>query len=50
MTLGDGVQGLDYYYILQGWIKRVNPLMLRSSTDPVNGGSDLTIAKDIFGI
>ncbi len=49
MTLGDGVQGSDYYYTLQGWIKGVNSPMLRTSTDPGKGGSDLSVAKDVYG-
>ena len=48
MTLGDGVQGIDYYYTLQGWIKGVNSPMLRPSTDPGKDGSDLLVAKDVY--
>jgi RHS repeat-associated protein len=47
--VGDGLQGLDYYYTLQGWIKGVNSPMLRTSTDPSKDGSNLQFAKDVYG-
>lgn len=47
------VQGIDYIYTLQGWIKGVNSNSLNVSTDPGNdggtAGSNQNFARDAFG-
>jgi RHS repeat-associated protein len=43
------VQGIDYVYTLQGWIKSVNSTLLNSDTDPGSDGDDQTFTKDAFG-
>ena len=49
----DKVQGIDYIYTLQGWIKGVNSNSLNVSTDPGNdggtAGSNQNFARDAFG-
>ncbi|BDD05643.1 RHS repeat-associated core domain-containing protein [Aureibacter tunicatorum] len=42
---GTQVQGLDYYYTLQGWIKGVN---MPKGSDPGNDGATDNTAKDAF--
>jgi len=53
VEIGDNkVQGMDYAYTLQGWIKGVNSNLLKSKNDIGNdglGGSPLQVAKDAFG-
>ncbi len=47
-----GVQGVDYAYTIQGWLKGVNSTAVTSTTDIGNDGSTLvnkTVAKDEFG-
>lgn len=51
--LGDlKVQGLDYTYTLQGWIKAVNANTLAAVNDPgkdsYSGGINSKVAKDVF--
>ena len=53
-TIGDNkVQGIDYVYTLQGWIKGVNSNGLNQDKDPGrdgNGASDhKDVARDVFG-
>lgn len=53
-TLGeDKVQGLDYVYTLQGWLKGINYPTLSSFQDPgkdgYGSGSHTTVAPDAFG-
>jgi RHS repeat-associated protein len=50
MELGDSttkVQGVDYAYTLQGWLKGVNSQILRASLDM--GHDSLAVAKDAYG-
>jgi RHS repeat-associated protein len=48
VVLGDKqVQGTDYVYTLQGWLKGVNGELLDSSND-IGGDGTTTIAKDAF--
>jgi len=50
MELGDSlskVQGIDYAYTLQGWLKGVNSSNVQSSKDM--GRDSLTVAKDAYG-
>ena len=53
VEIGDNkVQGMDYAYTLQGWIKGVNSNLLKSKNDIGNdglGGSPFRVAKDAFG-
>lgn len=50
----DNVQGLDYIYSLQGWLKAINYPGLDKSKDPGNDGyassSHATVAPDAFGM
>jgi photosystem II stability/assembly factor-like uncharacterized protein len=53
-TLGDQeVQGIDYVYTLQGWIKGVNSNSLDANRDPKKDGDvasdNKLIARDVFG-
>jgi RHS repeat-associated protein len=51
----DKVQGIDYAYTLQGWIKGVNSETLDSTRDigldgyVITGNNDSMFAKDVFG-
>ncbi|WP_127129472.1 RHS repeat domain-containing protein [Pseudoflavitalea rhizosphaerae] len=40
-ALGENVQGLDYAYTLQGWLKGLNSQTLDNSTDPVVQNRDI---------
>ena len=42
------VQGLDYAYTLQGWLKGVNATGLNSSIDMGGDGKSAGVAKDVF--
>ncbi|AEA42436.1 RHS repeat-associated core domain protein [Fluviicola taffensis DSM 16823] len=53
-TLGDQeVQGIDYVYTLQGWIKGVNSNGLDATKDPGKDGDGVSdnqlVARDVFG-
>ncbi|MDA3616842.1 RHS repeat domain-containing protein, partial [Polluticaenibacter yanchengensis] len=50
------VQGLDYIYTLQGWLKGVNSTVISESKDPgldgntvVSNNANKLVARDIFG-
>ncbi len=46
----DKVQGLDYVYTINGWLKAVNHQSLSATYDPGNdGGPDSKFATDAFG-
>ena len=48
VEIGDkAVQGIDYIYTLQGWLKGVNSEELKSKADA--GSDGLNVAKDAFG-
>lgn len=51
ILIGDKeVQGIDYVYTIQGWIKGVNSNILNPTIDAGNDGtSDNFVAKDAFG-
>jgi RHS repeat-associated protein len=50
-TLGDDrVQGLDYTYTLQGWLKALNHPTLSPSQDPGRDGTTNGVAADAFGM
>ena len=51
VEIGDKqVQGLDYIYTLQGWLKGVNSEKLGSAYDAGKDGKDaLSVAQDVFG-
>jgi RHS repeat-associated protein len=50
-TLGDDrVQGLDYTYTLQGWLKALNHPTLNASQDPGHDGTTNGVAADAFGM
>jgi YD repeat-containing protein len=51
MVLGqEQVQGVDYGYTLQGWLKGVNSTAVTHGYDPGgDGGSGTQVAKDVFG-
>lgn len=40
-ALGENVQGLDYAYTLQGWLKGLNSQKLDNSTDPIVQNRDI---------
>lgn len=49
-TLGKlNVQGLDYTYTLQGWLKGINPTMGGSLTNGTDTTEAKPIAQDVFG-
>jgi RHS repeat-associated protein len=49
--LGGNVQGLDYVYTLQGWLKAINHPELNSAKDPGHDGAvGSPFAKDVFGM
>ncbi len=48
-VIGNGVQGLDYVYTLQGWLKGINHPGLISANDPGNdGGVGSTVCPDAY--
>ncbi|OMP75485.1 RHS repeat domain-containing protein [[Flexibacter] sp. ATCC 35208] len=51
MVLGqEQVQGVDYAYTVQGWLKGVNSTAVTPGYDPGgDGGSGTQVAKDVFG-
>ncbi|WPQ61472.1 hypothetical protein SIO70_24240 [Chitinophaga sancti] len=51
MVLGqEQVQGVDYAYTVQGWLKGVNSTAVTPGYDPGgDGGSGSQVAKDVFG-
>jgi RHS repeat-associated protein len=47
----DKVQGVDYVYTIQGWLKAINHPALTSSTiDPGSDGLSTKAARDVFGM
>lgn len=46
-VIGDGLQGMDYVYTLQGWIKSVNDPLLRKTGAMAENG--ITTLHDEFG-
>jgi RHS repeat-associated protein len=46
----DKVQGIDYVYTLQGWLKAVNHPSLLAQHDPGADGQVNTVAEDAFGM
>jgi RHS repeat-associated protein len=52
VSLGnDNVQGIDYIYTINGWLKGVNHQSLDSKYDPgADGSAGTTFAKDAFGM
>ncbi len=47
----DNVQGLDYVYTLNGWLKAINHQSLSSKFDPGGDGTAAsTFGQDVFGI
>ncbi|MFM2306289.1 MAG: hypothetical protein RLZZ367_958, partial [Bacteroidota bacterium] len=49
ITGRQSVQGLDYTYTLQGWLKGVNSSALTTATDPGHDGIGALTARDRFG-
>lgn len=49
----NNLQGVDYYYTLQGWLKGVNSSVLDKTKDPGKDGDqagvNATFANDVFG-
>jgi hypothetical protein len=43
------VQGLDYVYTVQGWMKGVNSNALNETYDPGKDGDGNILARDAFG-
>lgn len=51
--LGDNLQGMDYVYTVNGWLKAINHPELNSNNDPGSdgySGSNSGFEKDIFGM
>jgi RHS repeat-associated protein len=47
----DKVQGMDYIYTIQGWLKAINDPLLNITADPSQDGSTTTsVAKDAFAM
>lgn len=53
LELGEGIQGIDYTYTLQGWLKGVNSSTVELARDPgkdgISGGVNAGFASDVFG-
>ncbi|MBY0537295.1 MAG: hypothetical protein K2P88_15695, partial [Chitinophagaceae bacterium] len=43
------VQGLDYVYTLQGWVKAVNPVKSGSFTNGTDSSETFPVSQDVFG-
>lgn len=51
VELADSMQGIDYVYTINGWLKSINHPELISSKDPgADGASGSLFAKDVFGM
>ncbi len=51
MELGeDRVQGVDYTYTLQGWLKAINHPDLTNGSDPGKDGGNSVVPPDAFGM
>jgi RHS repeat-associated protein len=49
IELGEyNVQGLDYYYTLQGWIKGMNMPFTGDLSNDGNAGTNLRVGRDVF--
>jgi RHS repeat-associated protein len=50
VELGDQLQGIDYVYTPQGWLKSINTPTNVASNDPGQDGVNNNFAKDAFGM
>ncbi|MEN0052356.1 MAG: RHS repeat-associated core domain-containing protein [Mucilaginibacter sp.] len=50
IELGDQLQGLDYVYTPQGWLKAINSPTGDATKDPLQDGASNSFAKDVFGL
>ncbi|HEY9000684.1 MAG TPA: putative Ig domain-containing protein, partial [Mucilaginibacter sp.] len=50
VELGDHLQGIDYVYTAQGWLKSINTATGVTSNDPGQDGSTNGFANDAFGM
>ena len=52
--LGGNLQGIDYTYTINGWLKAINDPNFVAATDPggdgITGGTHPTFQKDVFGM
>jgi RHS repeat-associated protein len=48
--LGDQLQGMDYVYTPQGWLKAINSPTGNPANDPLQDGVANSFAKDAFGM
>ncbi|MEZ2339358.1 RHS repeat domain-containing protein [Mucilaginibacter sp. RCC_168] len=48
--LGDQLQGIDYTYTSQGWLKAINTPTGDATKDPQQDGASNNFAKDAFGM
>jgi len=46
----DKIQGLDYVYTIQGWMKGINYVSTKTSEDPGGDGGSNGFARDVFGM
>ncbi|MDB5089167.1 MAG: repeat-associated core domain protein [Mucilaginibacter sp.] len=50
VELGDQLQGMDYVYTPQGWLKAINSPSGVAANDPLQDGVANSFAKDAFGL
>ncbi len=50
MELGNQLQGIDYVYTPQGWLKAINSPTGNAANDPMQDGLANSFAKDAFGM
>ncbi|WP_252794244.1 hypothetical protein, partial [Mucilaginibacter flavidus] len=50
VELGDQLQGIDYVYTPQGWLKSINSPTGLATNDPMKDGITNSFAKDAFGM
>jgi RHS repeat-associated protein len=46
----DKIQGIDYVYTIQGWIKGINYVSTKTADDPGGDGGGNGFARDVFGM
>ena len=50
VEIADDLQGIDYVYTINGWLKSINHPELLTSKDPGADGTGSLFAKDVFGM
>jgi RHS repeat-associated protein len=49
-VLGKNIQGLDYTYTIEGWLKAINHPSLNNTYDPGHDGGSSAVSTDVFGM